>query len=107
MSFREENIAYVFKRKYGPSMQWTMAQYLLDSKAADKDSMNGMHFVAFEEGGDQKTDVDWMCAVVCVWLGYVWLCVCNKAESQLGDMISSVREELQAIFALFSLFPSY
>ena len=29
-----------------------------DSKVADKDLMNGMHFVAFEEGGDQKSDVD-------------------------------------------------
>lgn len=75
-----------------------------DSKAADKDSMNGMHFVAFEEGGDQKTDVDWMCAVVCVAGVCMVVCVCQGRENKLGDMISSVREELQAIFALFSLF---
>lgn len=48
----------VFKLKIWSIYAMDYGTIFTDSKAADKDSMNGMHFVAFEEGGDQKTDVD-------------------------------------------------
>lgn len=44
-----------------------------------------------------------MCAVVCGWGMYGCVCV-SRQRKQVRDMISSVREELQAIFALFLFF---
>ena len=45
-----------------------------------------------------------MCVVVCVADVWMVVCMCKGRENKLGDVISSGREELRAIFALFSLF---
>lgn len=44
------------------------------------------------------------CVVVCVADVCMVMCVCKGRGNKLGDVIYFAREELQVIFALFSLF---